>query len=303
MNKSFYSNGKLLLTGEYVVLDGAMALAIPTGYGQTLNVKIAKNEGLHWKSFDEKREVWFEDVFDLNNLEGKNAQNPTSKTLSQILQSAKKLNSDFLSAGHGFEVSTHLDFPRNWGLGTSSTLINNIAQWSKTDGFKLLANSFGGSGYDIAAAQNDFPIFYKFDKNKPKINRVDLDWDFKDSLFFVHLNKKQDSKKGIAHYKNAGTERDVIRRISEIGMEVAQCRSLEQFENLMNEHERIISKTIGIAPVKEMLFRDYPFTVKSLGAWGGDFILATGNKENWNYFKGKGFKTIFSFSEMTTLKS
>ena len=36
MKKTFYSNGKLLITGEYVVLDGAKALALPTKYGQNL---------------------------------------------------------------------------------------------------------------------------------------------------------------------------------------------------------------------------------------------------------------------------
>ena len=35
LKKDFYSNGKLLLTSEYVVLDGAIALAIPTRLGQS----------------------------------------------------------------------------------------------------------------------------------------------------------------------------------------------------------------------------------------------------------------------------
>jgi len=38
---SFYSNGKLLITGEYLVLDGAKALALPTKYGQGQIVKVA----------------------------------------------------------------------------------------------------------------------------------------------------------------------------------------------------------------------------------------------------------------------
>ena len=37
--QTFYSNGKLLLTGEYLVIDGAKALAIPTQKGQSLSVK------------------------------------------------------------------------------------------------------------------------------------------------------------------------------------------------------------------------------------------------------------------------
>ena len=292
-----------MLTGEYVVLDGAIALAIPTKYGQTLEIETSDKQGIHWKSFDKEGEVWFEDIFDIKTLESVDSQNSISKTLSNILQEAKKLNPDFLSNLDGIEVTTNLDFPRNWGLGTSSTLINNIAQWSKTDGFVLLNNSFGGSGYDIAAAQNNFPIFYKTENNQPKITKATLDWDFKESLFFVHLNQKQDSKEGIAHYKKTGATKVSTQRISEIGLELCQCKTLSEFKNLIEEHEKIISRTIDLPTIKESLFKDYPGAIKSLGAWGGDFVLATGNDENKAYFRKKGFETIITFSEMTTLKS
>lgn len=302
LGEKFYSNGKLLITGEYVVLDGALALAIPTKFGQSLEVKKSDDQNIHWKSFDENHQIWFKETFDLNSLHGLDINNQISRTLSKILQEARALNPDFLSIGQGFEIITKLDFSRNWGLGTSSTLINNIAMWSRTDGFTLLSNSFGGSGYDIAAAQNDFPIFYKIGDKKPEIRSANINWDFKESLFFVHLNRKQDSKKGIEHYKNAAAERKVINRISEISMEVANCGSLEQFESLMGEHESIISNSIGIPPIREKLFKDYPFIIKSLGAWGGDFILATGSKTDWDYFRRKGFGTIISFSDMIKLK-
>jgi hypothetical protein len=38
MQKTFYSNGKLLITGEYLILDGAKGLALPTKMGQNLSV-------------------------------------------------------------------------------------------------------------------------------------------------------------------------------------------------------------------------------------------------------------------------
>ena len=46
----FKSNGKFLLTGEYLVLKGATALALPLKKGQSLDVEILDgNEGLiHW---------------------------------------------------------------------------------------------------------------------------------------------------------------------------------------------------------------------------------------------------------------
>src|SRR5690606_31376087 len=121
--QKFHSKGKLLLTGEYVVLDGATALAIPTKYGQSLEVEISEKEGIHWESFDEKGTVWYEDFFDLKNFESKN-RNEISETLSKIFNEAKKLNPTFFKDSKGFSIKTKLYFPRNWGLGTSSTLIN-----------------------------------------------------------------------------------------------------------------------------------------------------------------------------------
>ena len=53
--------------------------------------------------------------------------------------------------------------------------------------------------------------------------------------------------------------------------------------------------------VKEKYFSDYNGSIKSLGAWGGDFILATRN--NKNYFLEKGFNTVFSFSELIKNKN
>ena len=46
------------------------------------------------------------------------------------------------------------------------------------------------------------------------------------------------------------------------------------------------------------LFPDYFGTLKSLGAWGGDFILATGNKDTSQYFIDKGYATILKYSDM-----
>lgn len=296
--QKFHSNGKLLLTGEYVVLDGAIALAIPTKYGQSLEVTVSEKEGIHWKSFDENGAVWFEDFFDLKTLEGKNQRSELSKTLSKILIEAKKLNPDFLSHSEGILVETQLNFPRNWGLGTSSTLINNIAQWAEVDGFALLANSFGGSGYDIAAAQSDAFILYELKHGKPHFKKIKLPWNFTNSLFFVHLNKKQDSKEGIAHYRNALVKEKDIQRISDISNKLLACDSLSDFEKLMDAHEETISEIINLPTIKSKLFNDYPRTIKSLGAWGGDFVLVTDDVSNMDYFRKKGYKTVIPFDEM-----
>ena len=312
---NFYSNGKLLLTGEYLVLDGAKSLAIPTKFGQDLVVEKIKETEIIWGSFTSNGECWFEAVFDLKKLrlisctynsDKEGSGEVIAETLLEILKEAKKLNSDFLETENGFVVKTNLTFPRNWGLGTSSTLINSIATWAKVDAFKLLWNSFKGSGYDIACAQNDLPIFYQIEKNfltalemTPKIEKVEFNPVFKENLFFVHLNQKQDSKEGIAKFRESGNNfQEEIKRVSEISDAFLKAKSLKEFEDLIVEHEQIISSIIKLKTVKEKLFPDYFGAVKSLGAWGGDFVLVTGNDKTPAYFKNKGFETILTYSEM-----
>jgi mevalonate kinase len=298
--KSFYSNGKLLLTGEYVVLDGALSLAVPTKFGQLLEIESLNEPKLIWKSFDEKGSIWFEDIFLLEKIvTSYTPRNAISDRLVEILNTAKQLNPDFLNTNKGFKVSTKLDFPKNWGLGTSSTLINNVAQWAHIDAYKLLENTFGGSGYDIACAQHNSPITYQLQKGTPVTKPISFNIAFKDHLYFVHLNKKQNSRDGIKHYNaNKGSLGVVISDINDITLKMITCNSLTEFENLLNLHETIIAKVTKQTPVKALLFSDFKGSIKSLGAWGGDFILVAAEENPTGYFKEKGLETIVPYTEM-----
>ena len=144
--ESFYSNGKLLLTAEYLVLDGAKSFALPTKYGQGLAVQKINEGKLVWESYTDQNKLWLQVEFDLPRLRIISATFDSSKDgggdllaekLQEILLTAKSLNSNFLIEKHGFHLKSKLDFPRNWGLGSSSTLINNIAQWANVDAFQL----------------------------------------------------------------------------------------------------------------------------------------------------------------------
>ena len=309
----YYSNGKLLLTGEYVVLDGATALAVPTKFGQDLIIKSIQEPELIWGSFTNTGECWFEAIFDLPKLRLKNATFNSDKegnaefiaeTLQKILSEARKLNPAFLQQENGLLVKTNLTFPQNWGLGSSSTLINNIASWANGDAYQLLWNSFSGSGYDIRCAQNDLPIFYQLENRQPIVKQVEFNPNFKDELFFVHLNKKQNSREGIQRYKEYQSKKssdfaqDDNATISNLSEEFIKAVSAIDLGKIMEEHERVVSSIIKLKPVKTTLFQDYFGAVKSLGAWGGDFILATGNEETPTYFKQKGFETILPYSKM-----
>jgi len=295
---SFYSNGKLLLTGEYLVLDGATALALPTKFGQDLTLKKIDVPYIIWESFDEKGNLWFQSKFELPTLKA-DSNNKFVSTLLNILKEAQILNPKFLSDASGLHVQTKLSFPKNWGLGTSSTLINNIAQWANIDAFELLENSFGGSGYDLACAQNNSPIIYQIHDKMPSVEIVDFNPVFKDHLYFVYLNKKQDSKEGIIRYREfMGDTFALSQEISQLTILLLKCTDLMSFENILEKHENLISGIIKQRPVQQELFPDYFGQTKSLGAWGGDFILATGNSDTPSYFKNKGFEMVISYQDM-----
>jgi len=118
-------------------------------------------------------------------------------------------------------------------------------------------------------------------------------------LYFVHLNEKQNSRDGISQYNLNKDNSDLaISEISDITSRIINCRSLINFEALIRSHEQIISKIIKQKPIKELLFNDYKGTIKSLGAWGGDFVLVTGNTNSIDYFRHKGYNTIISYKEM-----
>jgi mevalonate kinase len=301
MEKTFYSNGKLLITGEYLVLDGARSLALPTKYGQYLNVATGIFGQIHWTSFDFDNSIWFEETISINEIINFKVSETLSEreTLIKILQEAHLLNPSFLDSSLGYTISTSLTFPKFWGLGTSSTLINNIAQWFQINAFELLRNSFGGSGYDIACAQNNSPIVYQLEKGFPIVEKVNFNPDFTDCIYFVYLNKKQSSKIAIEnYYKNKKNLEANFQMISGITSAVLNSNSLEEFCDLLDKHEKVMSEILELPTVKENSFPDFDGSIKSLGAWGGDFVLAVSKENPIAYFENKGYKTIVSYTDM-----
>jgi len=303
----FFSHGKLLITGEYVVLDQALSLAIPTKKGQHMLIKEFEEESrtLFWKSIGDDGNAWFEQKFLIHKKTKSNNnsvicdpnaqnQNEVAEMLVRILNKAISLNVDFL-ADKSYQVETRLEFDRSWGLGSSSTLICNIAKWAEVDAFELSKASFGGSGFDIAVGMMGGDVLY----------RSPLLWEgyvynppFKERLFFVHLNKKQNSREGISNYKTKDVSSKILGAISSITEKITTCSGFNKFQKLLNEHEQIIADLIEKEPVKQILFSDYPFAIKSLGAWGGDFILACGDAQTPEYFKSKGFSTVISYQDL-----
>lgn len=301
MQQTFYSNGKLLITGEYLVLDGAKGLALPTKMGQNLIVEDANTSAIHWKSYDADGSVWFEEILSFEEIQHNNITTESVKaTLIKILQVANAMNPDVFSNSGGLSITTQLSFPRNWGLGTSSTLINNIAQWFQIDAFELLHKSFGGSGYDIACAQNNNPITYSIANGKPKVEQVVFEPEFSQNLYFVYLNQKRNSKSAIAEYHSNKTSQlpSYIATVNELTQDIIAAAALEEFTQLLHQHETVLSALLKTETVKDTLFPDFDGTIKSLGAWGGDFVLAVSKENPKPYFVAKGYETVIPYGEM-----
>ena len=296
--KEFFSQGKVLLTAEYAVLEGVKALALPTIKGQSLTVKTIESQSIVWKAFTHDDQLWIDAAFDFQFrciYTGETSPKVIEK-LALILQALETLSPSFYK--RGVEITTRLDFPQDWGLGSSSTLVNNLAQWLKINPYILLDKTFGGSGYDLAAAQSKRALFYTRNAFSPTIEKVSFDPPFKDNLYFVYLNQKRNSQEAIKGYaERKSLSQSNKKRLEKIGEELLSCKAQENFNLLLKEHEDITGAFLGEPPVQARLFPNFNGQIKSLGAWGGDFVLVSGDRESPQYFMAKGFSTVISFHE------
>jgi mevalonate kinase len=303
---NFYTRakGKLLITGEYFVLDGAEALALPLRFGQSLRVDpVAGASILQWEALDEMGKPWFSADIQLPSLDLlRSKDEKMAITLIQILRAAQKQNPDFLNHSNGLRAVTQNDFPRQWGLGTSSTLIAALARWASVDPYHILSETLGGSGYDLACAYAEGPILYQLNNGKPLIKQISFEPTFCNCLYFIYLGQKQDSREGIRRYQNlTQNKQQIAQKISHLTQEIIAANDLYVFEKILNVHEHLVSDALQLPRAKDLFFPDFWGTIKSLGAWGGDFALATSDKpehETKAYFEAKGYPVVLTWHDM-----
>lgn len=285
------------------MLDGALAMAVPTKFGQRLDVSLHEDfSGIRWEAYVLNK-GWLHVSFGsrLFNIIHTNDQK-LALHLKKILKKAFELGNIPVDNQKGILIRTNLDFDRNWGLGSSSTLLSNIGYWLNVDPYNLSRETSNGSGFDVAAARSDSPIFYQLIDGEPKVTSIDFNPLFKEQLYFVHLDRKKNSHESVADYKEKikANPKD-IGEVSNLSRLIASARDIIDFEKAIVEHENILSKILGIDRIKKQLFSDFPGEIKSLGAWGGDFVLATyaGPEQNLrDYFRSKGKSTILRFDDM-----
>ena len=296
---TFHASGKLLLSGEYFVLHGAKALALPLKVGQNLSVQEGTDSGiLHWKA-SYQDEAWFECELSAEDFTVIKSSDPAkANTLSLVFKTIREMNPDFHPKA-GTSLETTLDADPQWGFGSSSTLISLLSQWAGVDAFQLNETLFGGSGFDIACAMTKGPILYT--KGMPA-QPVKLSYPFSKQLLLIYSGKKKNTLPEVSAFlQNDLPQERIIKKISAISDQFALCKDQLTFDKLIEEHEALVGELLGQQPVKEKLFADFQGQVKSLGAWGGDYYLVSCTapiRESKKYFENKGLNVIFRWTEL-----
>ena len=296
----FKSNGKLLITSEYLVMKGAMALAIPAKLDQELNVTSTNSDFVNWKSFNKNNQIWYEEKFflDKGTLIYHGKKNKMSDLIVRLFDYIHKFNNPEKSIGN--EFIWKINFNINWGLGSSSTLINNLSKWAKVNPYKLLFSVFNGSGYDIACCDKSNPIIFQKKDDYLSVSDTTFKPNFLNNLFLIFLNKKQDTQKSVQNFLETDQSlSEGINQINEIVHEIENVKDITTFESLIERHEKIIANILQMPTIQNDKFPDYNNgVIKSLGSWGGDFVLATGDEKSVDYFEEKGFNTIRKISDL-----
>lgn len=331
--QQFYAQGKLLLTGEYTVLDGALALAIPTRQGQSMTVAENTLSGsLAWTSYDQQDNIWLAlhwNPLQPSQLDVRRGDAAIAKRLIEILQAAIRLRGGDTAILAAKTVKTRLDFDRQWGLGSSSTLLHCLSSWLEVDAFALLEATFGGSGYDLACAAANGPILFQRQNGQPLSEEVAWQPEWLAASYFLYLNKKQNSREGIAHYRQQKVQPSDIAEISYYTAQLLGTRllpmakskkeqtpllqtlaykeipavapSLAQAMAILSGHEAAISRLSQQPTIQAAVFPDFPGQLKSLGAWGGDFVWVLSELPAAacrDYFHQRGYNTLLPWSAL-----
>lgn len=268
-----------------------------------MTVKKTSKSDLYWYSYDHEGQEWFKAQISLMDFSAvKTSDEDKAAYLQKLLKGAVRLNSEFLSKWNGFDVKTYLEFPNNWGLGSSSSLTYLVAEWAEVNPILLHFEVSEGSGYDVACAGAESALTYQLLDDTINYKEIDFEPGFRDHLYFVHLNEKASSSEAVKHYfKNVKKRKDLVKELTEITNSVLEASSFTKFCKLIEKHEALLSSALGIPTIGERLFSDFEGSIKSLGAWGGDFIMAcsdAGEDSVRKYFSDKGYATFFPYNEM-----
>lgn len=295
--------GKLLISAEYMVLHGSKALAMPLKTGQTLQrLRSVDPSFFSWNAYQED-DLWFSADFNPSTLAIVETTNQErARHLQRLLRATIELEPLFQKELFNWDVETRLDFSPSWGFGSSSTLTALMAQWAEVNPLDLHFLISEGSGYDVACAIVNRPIIYRLDDEGPHFHPVAFNPPFAEQLYFVWLGSKQPTAYHLTEMAgqiNPGYED--IDHFTMLTQRMLEASELSEFRNLMDEHEEKLADLIKLKRVSESRFPGLHGSVKSLGAWGGDFVMIASEQESeslYNYLDHLGFTTRFRYNDL-----
>ncbi|MFO7614018.1 MAG: hypothetical protein R6W71_05190, partial [Bacteroidales bacterium] len=180
--------------------------------------------------------------------------------------------------------------------------VSNLAAWLEIDPWTLYRKVFHGSGYDLFCARAEGAILYSLEDDRPVVAPVNFKPSFTGQLYFVYLGRKQDSQESVRQFTiRVHSDDQLIRKISELTEAFTIAATLDEFEAVMRVHEVALSQVLGLPRVKTQFFADFDGEVKSLGAWGGDFVMvatAMPEKDVRDYFVSRGMPVIFRYEQL-----
>jgi mevalonate kinase len=294
---NFYGHGKILFNSEYMILAGAKGLVLPSLLGQSMKVEVRRSHSnfIYWRSYNIQGQEWFFAQFEPWNLKLVSEETPEAKFLQSILQEARRLNIHFLREQGDVYVETRLEFPQEWGLGSSSSLIYNVAQWAYVSSLQLHRAVSKGSGFDVVAAGLGHPFSFWLDDGAAQhweTNQGVLS--FADKLYFLPLGKKTNSELATKEFRDrlelldAKQKKSLVSHFDTIHECLLAANNFVELRSLIENHETSLSQFLEIEKVStrfhNILNLNFTndeqwknlwenITMKSLGAWGGDMVL------------------------------
>jgi hypothetical protein len=289
-------------------MHGAKALAVPLKFGQQMVVENIQETGiLKWNTriIDDS---YFQAEYKLPSFDIITSSNDAiGLFIRSLLKAAADLRSDLFSGTRGYSIDNYIDFDINWGLGSSSSLLSNLSFWINIDPILLYRKVFQGSGYDIYCARAESPIVYTLREGQPEVSSVKLHPGYNRGLFFVYSGRKQDSQESVKNFlSNQNIDKQIITRISHLTDLMVNASTLQNIMDVMHEHELVISSVLGVPPVKTRLFPEFNGEIKSLGAWGGDFMMVASpmnNNDVKSYFRNRNYPVVFEWDEIVHSKT
>ncbi len=262
-----------MLFGEYAVLAGAWACALPVKFRQNFEVSVNEGQGhVRWQSFDYEGKEWMNCQFRIHDEPSELLA--VLRPLQQMLRYISIKRPDLCGEEKDLHVRIKASFRKEWGLGSSSALIANMARWSETNPFDLMDVSFPGSGYDVATAFQDQALLYRLNESERVFEHLSYLPDFLLDYRVVFLGKKVNSRESVSETKDRIPELNkYVQILDKCALNALNAADMATFNGEMRTYEQILADELQITPTGA-LFPEYPGFMKSLGAWGGDALLA-----------------------------